>query len=841
MNNSILILVFSFSNCLNNLEYLINLYKNYFKQIIVYSDYPVINNIEINYVNTQQGYYVHNIFNHFYKNYKYLLNSSDGIFYTMDDNIINLNILNLLNTKKIVYYYNEIKPLNEYSGWQWDLSWGKNAINNLLNDEEFKKYNMNKFSGCFADWFYLPKEYLTDKLFNLFSLYVKHKVFLELAIPSIINNIETNKEKYEKFTDDILWGNDRKKLLDKNYVYKSFNCKHNLVIHPIKFNNNKESKIWLSEIFMKKKCIIITTINKPTEAILKHINNNDYDTIIVGDIKTPDDYSELNCIYLDVKSQKKLFIELADLIPYNHYSRKNLGYLYAIKKGYDIIYETDDHNIPYENFDDVLEINSDKIVSEKKSKWINIYKYFTNNHIWPRGYPLSLIKSKPDFFIESINKKPAIINGLVDNDHDVDACFRLICNNNIIEWNNNKSILIDNNNVCVFNSQNTFWLNSRLFISMLIPCSVSFRYCDILRSIISNIILKKTNNNIMFSYPNVVQNRNEHNLLQDFKDEYEMYVNNENILNIIEKDLDNITDIKTIIKIIYKNLLDNEIIKELDINILNIWLKYFTNVNYNVVYFYSEGNQYDNGIDITYCKEPLLNIGKNIFNNISFYTPRILKSLGYHESVKEFEVTNIIKYYEKMAKVGLSRWRPLILLLELEKMNEGDILLYRDSNFLKYKQLQDYNNIIDIINKCLDTVNFDVFISRESENLKLAGYTKPNVIEELGNNDEFVKNFPLLITNFIIIRKSKISIEFLNEWLEACNIDKYIDGHLYNKTNDMFTNFSTNEQSILGVIIAKWVKNRKYNIPKNYPVIGFYHRYINNIVTFNNYDYLKYY
>ena len=40
---------------------------------------------------------------------------------------------------------------------------------------------------------------------------------------------------------------------------------------------------------------------------------------------------------------------------------------------------------------------------------------------------------------------------------------------------------------------------------------------------------------------------------------------------------------------------------------------------------------------------------------------------------------------------------------------------------------------------------------------------------------------------------------------------------------------------------AKWVKNRKYNIPKKYPIIGFSHRHINNIVTFNNYDYLKYY
>lgn len=370
MNNYILILVFNHSKCLNNMEYLVNLYKKHFKKIIVYSDYPVINNIEINYLNIEHGYYVHKIFYHFYVNYENILNDCDGIFYTMDDNIININILNLINKNKIVFYYNEIKNLNEYSGWHWDLPWGKNAINNLLKDTEFKKYNINKFSGCFADWFYLPKEYLTEKIFNLFYLFAKHKVFLELAIPSIINNIEINENKYEKFTDEILWGNDRNKFLDKNYIYNSFNCKHNLVIHPIKLNSNKESKIWLSDIFMKKKCIIITTINKPTDAILKHISNNNYDTIIVGDIKTPDDYNKLNCIYLDINSQKKLFSELTKLIPYNHYSRKNLGYLYAIKKGYEIIYETDDDNIPYENFDNILEINSNKIVSEKNNKWI---------------------------------------------------------------------------------------------------------------------------------------------------------------------------------------------------------------------------------------------------------------------------------------------------------------------------------------------------------------------------------------------------------------------------------------------------------------------------------------
>jgi hypothetical protein len=262
----------------------------------------------------------------------------------------------------------------------------------------------------------------------------------------------------------------------------------------------------------------------------------DYDVIIVGDNKTPDDYKNLNCIYLDIPSQKKLFPELSELLPYNHYCRKNLGYIYAIKKGYKVIYETDDDNIPYDNFDNILQYNNIQMITEQNNVWINIFKYFTNNaHIWPRGFPLSLLKNNSNYLIQDTDKIPSIINGLVENDPDVDALFRIICNHqDSIQWDKNKHVLINNKNMCVFNTQNTFWLNPELFISLLIPCSVSFRYCDILRGIINNIILKKTNNYIMYSSPNVIQNRNEHNLISDFKSEYEMYIHNENILNFIE-------------------------------------------------------------------------------------------------------------------------------------------------------------------------------------------------------------------------------------------------------------------------------------------------------------------
>ncbi len=599
--NSILLVVFNYSNCLCNKDVIKNIYEKHFKNIIFYSDYPIIKDDEVNFISTNRGFNTHKIFNHFYKKYESIINESDGIFYTMDDNIINVNILNLLKSDKIIYYkpntvndnmtdilngittdnsWFKFDKIDNHSGWWWDSisngMYGKNAINNLLNDDIFKKYNIDKFSGSFSDWFYLPKKYLTPKIFELFDLFSKYEVFLEIAVPSIIHNVEMDKSQYQFYSNDILW-NEQNKFLNEEYIYNSLNHNHNFILHPIKFNKNPQSKLWLQSIFCKDKCVIITTINKPTETILKHINNTEYDVIIVGDNKTPDDYKKLNCIYLDISSQKKLFSELSELLPYNHYCRKNLGYLYAIKKGYKVIYETDDDNIPYDNFDNILQYNNIQMITEQDNKWINIFKYFTNNaHIWPRGYPLSLLKNKPNYLIQDTDKIPSIINGLVENDPDVDAIFRIICNHqDTIVWDNNKCVLINNTNVCVFNTQNTFWLNPELFICLLIPCSVSFRYCDILRGIINNIILKRTNNYMMYSSPNVVQNRNEHNLISDFKSEYEMYIHNENILNFIENNVVNTNSVKELLFSIYNNLLVNNVITQKDIDILNKWCSYF--------------------------------------------------------------------------------------------------------------------------------------------------------------------------------------------------------------------------------------------------------------------------
>lgn len=328
---------------------------------------------------------------------------------------------------------------------------------------------------------------------------------------------------------------------------------------------------------MTKKCVIITTINNITETIKKHIDFGKYDIIIVGDKKTPDCYYNINCIYLDLKYQKQNFPILYDLIPLNHYSRKNFGYLYAIKNNYDIIYETDDDNIPYDNFDNILNFNNIPIIEECNAEWINIFKFFTNNgHIWPRGYPLSLIQNNknPTFNIHNNNSiSPDIICGLVENDPDVDSIYRLTANENI-NWEKEKKIIISNKNVTVFNTQNTFWVNKQLFILLLIPCSTSFRYCDILRSIIADKIIKQNNNYIGYTSPNVKQIRNEHDLINDFKQEFEMFTNNEIILNII-KEISTIEDNSKLLLTIYEKLYENKIVSEIDIKICKLWITYF--------------------------------------------------------------------------------------------------------------------------------------------------------------------------------------------------------------------------------------------------------------------------
>ncbi|MBY7770432.1 hypothetical protein KW411_16330 [Vibrio fluvialis] len=258
----------------------------------------------------------------------------------------------------------------------------------------------------------------------------------------------------------------------------------------------------------------------------------------------------------------------------------------------------------------------------------------------------------------------------------------------------------------------------------------------------------------------------------------------------------------------------------------------------NVVSFYSEGYPNDRGLDLSSNKDNITSSAREHVDEVSFYTPSLLRKLGFEQYVKEYSYRGLVYKNPGMNFIGFCAWRPLIMLLELEKLSDGDILVYRDINAKKYPILSEYKDLLKFAEYYLDLVNFDVFIPAENDENEVKEFTKLNIINELSINKSFTKSFPLLIANFIIVRKSEQSIKVLNEWRDACLHDKYINGCLYGLLDTKFKWF-TPEQSILSVILSNYVFEKIDDINEKYPVVYFEGRNFKKPVELTRFDYLE--
>jgi hypothetical protein len=333
----------------------------------------------------------------------------------------------------------------------------------------------------------------------------------------------------------------------------------------------------LNGVIMKNIWIVITSINQPTKAIKvisKLCKNSKFRAVVVGDLKTPKEWHQDNIDFLSVDEQKKLFPKLSQLLPYNHYARKNLGYLYAMQNGAECILETDDDNLPYGSFGNELnlEVNANLVSG---AKWINIYSYFTKGIIWPRGLPLDEINSIG--YINKVSEKfdLPIKQFLADADPDVDAIYRLIFKDEIF-FNERGPIAIDQNCWVPFNSQNTLF-HKFAFPLLYLPSNVSFRMTDIWRSFVAQQIIWLYGKNVGFFSPTVKQVRNEHSLIKDFNDEIIGYVENKNIISKIEKFSKNFKELKKLpemTEILYSfwlELYNNNLIPTEEMEIIQEW------------------------------------------------------------------------------------------------------------------------------------------------------------------------------------------------------------------------------------------------------------------------------
>src|SRR3989338_633326 len=99
-----------------------------------------------------------------------------------------------------------------------------------------------------------------------------------------------------------------------------------------------------------KKIIVTTTINPPTEAILKFCEKKEWEMVVVGDRKTPHEAYEKLCkeypqvTYLDPEFQEKKYKELSDGIGWNSIQRRSIGFVEAYAMGAELLATVDDDN-----------------------------------------------------------------------------------------------------------------------------------------------------------------------------------------------------------------------------------------------------------------------------------------------------------------------------------------------------------------------------------------------------------------------------------------------------------------------------------------------------------------
>jgi hypothetical protein len=282
---------------------------------------------------------------------------------------------------------------------------------------------------------------------------------------------------------------------------------------------------------------VVTTIQPPTAAMRKLVRTLAHcggQLLIVADKKGPYSYPLPKAQLLTLEQQIALPFRLPGLLPVNHYVRKNVGYLVAISRGASCLYETDDDNAPTPNWTPRTATVSSVLVDQPR--WCNVYAYFAEAFLWPRGFPLEeIMASRETQFPHQAAPAPVfspIQQGLADGNPDVDAIWRLVQSADI-RFASKPSLTLARGVWCPFNSQTTWWWPAA-YPLLYLPSYCTFRMTDIWRSFIAQRCVWELGGMITFHSPEVVQDRNKHNLLRDFEDEVPGYLSNAKICSTLK-------------------------------------------------------------------------------------------------------------------------------------------------------------------------------------------------------------------------------------------------------------------------------------------------------------------
>lgn len=284
------------------------------------------------------------------------------------------------------------------------------------------------------------------------------------------------------------------------------------------------------------KVIVTTTINPPTEALIKFSNMEGWDLVIVMDQKTPYDQhynsfiEKSNVKILTVEDQMKLNPILSDALGWNNIQRRNFGfwYVYQHEKKYEIIATVDDDNIPNSDWGKNLFIGKEIEAAEYSTNdsFFDPIFIFTDGteRTWHRGFPEQLLNERKMRYRGDVKTIPLVQADFWSGDPDISAICRMSLSPlwDYTRYSQFQAGPFTTNQLTPFNSQNTF-LHRSLLPNYMMLCDIG-RYDDIWGAYL---LQRKIDlrNKIVFNMITVQQDRNEHDLVKDLKNEVWGYEN----------------------------------------------------------------------------------------------------------------------------------------------------------------------------------------------------------------------------------------------------------------------------------------------------------------------------
>jgi len=304
---------------------------------------------------------------------------------------------------------------------------------------------------------------------------------------------------------------------------------------------------------------VVTTIFPPTPSLIRFLEvAPDACAVVVGDKKTSDQvwldlmlqYSG-RLTYLSAASQQTLPYSIMKLLRWNHFGRKNVGFMYAIHHGAEWVFDFDDDNAitaSQEQFLQILNLhNSTQKVSVVDTGGHHLYNPYPHYmplddegkpvHVWPRGFPLNFINDNQTWG-KTRKRSPiaasgvSVLQSLADHDPDVDAIYRMTGRLPIYFERPDETVAVPPGIYSPWNAQAVLLHRSALW-GLLLPVSVEGRVCDIWRSYIVTRLLWETDGTVAFASPFVIQHRNPHQYQKDFMEELDLYTKSGPLLDLL--------------------------------------------------------------------------------------------------------------------------------------------------------------------------------------------------------------------------------------------------------------------------------------------------------------------